>query len=126
MTVSTFVIAPTYNSFYVDGDGKVEPPLDFVFNGVAATRECVTIPTVYYADSSTTVIVGHVSDLENSAAPNYEGILATPQRQLVITETLSDIAAIKVENTESYIRVWMNDTNEPDHVTIAWSDASTA
>lgn len=123
MTVSTFVIAPTYNSFYVDGDGKAEPPLEFVFNGIAATGECITIPTVYYGDGNTTVIVGHVSDLDNSAAPNYAGILATPQRQLVIAETLSDIATINVDSTTSHIRVWMNDTSEPDHIVIAWSDA---
>lgn len=125
MTTQIFVISPEYNSFYVTGSQTVNPPLDFKYNGIAADSHCVTVPTTYYAEGATEVIVTQNAELMPRSEPAYEGLLDTPRRLITIYETNSDIAEFVVTGTSTRLRIWIDHPSEPDHVVIAWSDAST-
>lgn len=125
MTISTFVIAPEYVSFYVAGVRDFEPKTDTLNGSIAATSESVTIPSIYNYDGTTTVHVRPAADVNPTRNSDFDGVIATPARLLMISEALADIADIEVSGTSTRLQIWINHHNQPDHVVIAWSDAST-
>jgi len=122
MVVKTFVIAPEYVSFYVAGRREVTPPIDFDYGRIAATRDCITVPSLYSNDGDTTVVVGPLSELNQTLAPDHDGLLDTPHRLLMLSDALIDIADIPVSSTRTHIRIWVNHPTQPDHVVIGWAD----
>lgn len=122
MVVKTFVIAPEYVSFYVAGRREVTPPIDFDYGRIAATRDCITVPSLYANDGDTTVVVGPLSELNQTLAPDHNGLLDTPHRLLMLSDALTDIADIPVGSKRTRIHIWVNHPTEPDQVVIGWAD----
>lgn len=122
MVVKTLVIAPEYVSFYVAGRREVAPVVDHDYGRIAATRDCITVPSLYANDGDTTVVVGPLSELHQTLAPDHDGLLDTPHRLLMLSDALTDIADIPVGSTRTHIRIWVNHPTQPDHVVIGWAD----
>ena len=91
---------------------------------MVANNECINIPAIYYFDGYTEVIVGHSTKLGAMAAPDYTGMLETPGRRVLIFDAKAQFAEIAVPGLLTRIEIWINHPTQPDHVTIAWSDAS--
>lgn len=56
-------------------------------------------------------------------APDYDGLLDTPHRLMMLSDALPDIAGIPVRSQSTRIRIWVNHPTQPDHVVIGWADA---
>lgn len=120
MAVQTLIIAPEYNSFYAAGRDRVRPPIDLDYGGLAATKDCITVPTLYYNDGDTTVTFGPVEELSNESSPTYDGVLNTPERKILLSEANMDLATIEVPTTRTRIRIWLNHPTSPTAVSIGW------
>jgi hypothetical protein len=124
MTVQTKKISPTYVSFYVAGSDSVDVPINFArVDGILATPDCLNIPALYYNDGDTTVTLGHASEIEQPRAPDYDGMLETPNKVVLLFDAeVDEFMSIRVPSLQTRICVWINHPTSPDEVVIAVGD----
>lgn len=121
MTVQRLSIAPEYVSFYAAGRRDVRIPTHMDRRGVLSSKDCILIPALYYYEGDTHVTFGPVSEITEAGKPDFDGILNTPNKELILfdaNEPQYAIATVAAERTR--IRIWMDHPHEPEHVTIAW------
>jgi len=71
-------------------------------------------------DGGTEFTLGRLSELDRPKKPAYEGTLNTPSRQLVIRSVLGvELLGLTVEGDVTRVKIWANDTSEPDRIVIA-------
>jgi hypothetical protein len=119
----TRVIEPRYLSFYAAGSLSVEIPLSMEGLGIVASRECVNIPAIYWNDGSTTVTLGDFGEIAKSGAPDFDGFVSTPSRELILFDAeMPEIMRAAVPSRDTRLRIWMNHPTQPDDVVIAIGD----
>jgi hypothetical protein len=124
MTVQTKKISPTYVSFYAAGSDSVEIPLDLDrVGGIISASDCLNIPALYWNDGDTTVTLGHASEIKETRAPDYDGMLETPNKVVLLFDAeVDEFMSIEVSTHKTRIRVWINHPTQPDEVVIAVGD----
>ena len=121
MPVETLTIAPEYLSIYVAGHRKVQIPLHMDKQGIFASPDCINIPALYWNDGDTRVDFGPVSEIPEIREPDFDGIINTPNKELILFDANEPQYAIAyVPSVDTRIRVWIDHPTEPENVVVAW------
>lgn len=121
MSVTTPVIAPEYLSIYVAGRRNVKIPLHMDKQGIFSSPDCINVPALYWNDGDTHVTFGPASEITEARKPDFEGILNTSDKELILFDANEPQYAIAdVPSTKTRIRVWIDHPTEPEYVIIAW------
>lgn len=121
MTVQRMSIAPEYVSFYVAGRRNVRIPTHMDRRGVLSSKDCILIPAYYWSDGDTYVTFGPASEVTEARNPDFDGILNTPNNEIILFDANNPQFAIShVPSEKTRIRVWMDHPIEPQNVVIAW------
>lgn len=121
MTVQHLSIAPQYLSFYAAGRRNVAIPAHRGRKGVLSSKDCIFIPALYWNDGDTHVTFGPASKTKETRKPDFDGILNTPNKELVLFDANEPQYAIaQTPSTKTRVRVWMDHPVEPSNVTIAF------
>lgn len=121
MAVQHLSIAPEYVSFYAAGTRNVEIPTHRDRRGVLSSPDCILVPALYWYNGDTDVTFGPASEIMQAGQPDFDGMLNTPNKEIILFDALEPQYAIApVPSTKTRIRVWMDHPEEPQNVTIAW------
>ena len=121
MSVKRITITPEYLSIYVAGQRKVKIPLHMDKQGIFSYPDCINIPALYWNDGDTHVTFGPASEIIKAGQPDFDGILNTANKEIILFDALEPQFAIaQVPSEKMRIRIWMNHATSPDQVTIAW------
>jgi len=72
-------------------------------------------------DGDTHVTFGPASESIKAGQPDFDGILNTANKEIILFDALEPQFAIaQVPSEKTRIRIWMNHPTSPDQVTIAW------
>lgn len=89
--------------------------------GIFSYPDCINIPALYWNDGDTHVIFGPDSEIIKAGQPDFDGILNTGNKEIILFDALEPQFAIAhVPSEKTRIRIWMNHPTSPDQVTIAW------
>lgn len=121
MSVKRITITPEYLNIYVAGHRKVKIPLHMDKQGIFSSPDCINIPALYWNDGDTHVTFGPSSEIIKAGQPDFDGILNTANKEIILFDALEPQFAIaQVPSEKTRIRIWMNHPTSPDQVTIAW------
>ncbi|MBW9063183.1 hypothetical protein JNB71_07620 [Rhizobium herbae] len=121
VTVQYLSIAPEYLSFYVAGRRNVDIPLHMDRKGVLSSDDCINIPALYWNDGDTNVTLGPASEVTGTRAPDFDGILNTPNNEPILFDAIEpEFAIAQVPSAKTRIRIWIDHPTEPENVVIAW------
>lgn len=69
----------------------------------------------------THVTFGPASKITEAGQPDFDGILNTVNKEIILLDALyPQFAIAQVPSVKTQIRIWMNHPTSPDQVTIAW------
>lgn len=86
---------------------------------ISATNSCIAIGCLAEDDGETEILLGLGSDMDPGERPVFEGRVATPSRKISVKTVLGGILLESaVPAAETRIRVWANDSAEPDRIMI--------
>lgn len=120
MSATTIVVAPEYFSIFVSGAWRVNVPLQVNKLGILANRECIRVPCLYWNDGDTKVTLGTFAEVDPGTKPDFDDMLDTPRREVILSDAHStELARKSVDTKRTRIRIWINHPTEPDEVTIA-------
>lgn len=119
--METLAIAPEYLSIYIAGRTGVDIPMHMDRQGIFASPLCINVPAYDWNHGDTNVTFGPFDELDETAAPTFDGILDTSQKRLIVFgATVSEYFSATVPSTRTRIRVWLDHPIEPSNVVIAW------
>ena len=87
--------------------------------GIFSSPDCINIPALYWNDGDTHVIFGPDSEIIKAGQPDFDGILNTGNKEIILFDALEPQFAIAhVPSEKTRIRIWMNHPTSPDQVVI--------
>ncbi|WP_342359662.1 hypothetical protein [Terrarubrum flagellatum] len=113
---------------------RIAPPHSILFlsgpkGGVAAEFEdrlflfsptCISFRCLMEHDGETDVTIGDSSEIEQITVPNFDEILRTPDKVVMLSMVAwKSLTKIAVETKQTRVRIWVNHPIEPDQVVIA-------
>lgn len=114
------VAAPPNSVVLVSDHGGGEIPQSMNGEAISTTSSCVVVGCMAEDDGETEFTLGTLSELDRPEKPAYDGVLKTPSRRLVIRSVLGvELLGLPVEGDMTRVKIWTNDTSEPDHVVVA-------
>lgn len=115
----TLSIAPP-NSVLLVGDMEHSAiPVSMHNSVVSATGSCIAIGCRAQHDGPTSLRIGSDGDFTVADRLVFEGDLATPRRQFSLFSVLNEeIISIAVPRETTRLKIWVNDTSEPDRISI--------
>jgi hypothetical protein len=88
---------------------------------VQHSTTCVIVRCMGAIDGEVELTLGATRDVEPREAPEFDGIIDTPNRRLMISGPTSEpIVQADVVDTKTRIRVWRNHPVWPDKVVVGW------
>jgi hypothetical protein len=118
VTKSAKIAPPNSLLFISDPDGGVAP---YPIRGaqVLATDSCVSIACFPSIDGETAVTLGAGHEVDPGNPPVFDGTLATPSREIVISTVQREtILSENVPGTVTRIRAWVNRPSMPDQIIV--------
>jgi hypothetical protein len=126
----TLKLAPPNSVLLVMDPKTGEVPTTMGNELAAATDSCVAIGTLCEVDGKTSVVFSdalETSDLLGDMKQVFEGVIATPSRELhLCTTTIESVAKLPVPATSARVRIWANHRAEPDFIHIVVTSAEAA
>lgn len=109
--------------FISDLDGGVSP--DPVWGAtILATSSCVSVACFPEIDGPTELFLGRVGEVDPGYAAEFEGLLETPDKYIVLTEVdLSVILKTAVPGVITRLKIWRSHPQWPEQVFIGWAEA---
>jgi hypothetical protein len=90
---------------------------------VLATASCVLVRCRHEIDGVTELTLGAAADIVADGEPVFDGTIATPSRELMISDVLgAPLLRAPVDADATRVRVWVNHPVWPDRVTVAWGE----
>ena len=72
-----------------------------------------------FADGETLVLLGRATELDPGEPPAFHGMLATPNRAVVVTNVERDaVLETAVPETRTRVRIWVDEPIEPEKVVV--------
>src|SRR4029077_10514674 len=109
MTKSARIAPP--NSVVLVSDatgGEIPKSMDDCL--ISSTTSCIAIGCRSEADGETDIALGALLEVAQGGSPDFEGLVATPSRRIVVRTVLGDtILDATVPATNTNVRVWVND-----------------
>lgn len=113
-------VAPENSIIFVsDPTGYEEIPLDSIGTApVVATPSCIAIGTLAQQSGETTIRLG--DSFEHPAGElAFDSTLETPGKIIAVTGArLENFLSMRVRTQVTNVKVWVNDTREPDLIII--------
>jgi hypothetical protein len=117
--VLTKRIAPPNSVVLVSDVDGGEIPKTMGESLVSATNTCVAVGCLSEDDGETEFVLVPLSEVDRADKPVYEGMLRTPKRRVIIRTVIGEhLLELPVLQELTKIRIWANDTNEPDNVIV--------
>jgi hypothetical protein len=70
-------------------------------------------------DGKTEIMLGAMHDVDPGVGPTYEGKLETPSRAVAVLIVPGEkILEARVQSGNTHVRIWTNDSWEPDKIII--------
>ncbi len=86
---------------------------------ISFTETCIAVGCKSAADGETEILLGMAVDVTPGPIAAFDGIISTPNRKVSICSVLrKEILAQSVPNTQTRIRIWANDSFEPDRIVV--------
>lgn len=106
--------------FISDSNGGVGP--EFVpGKPTLSTSSVISISCLAYMDGDTKITLRPASEVDPRREPAWDQLLETPSRKLVVSTIENDnMLSSDVPSVETRVRVWTNETMEPDNIVIGW------
>lgn len=118
MAISTRVAPPNSLVLIVDGRGG-DVPASMRGSIVAATDSCIAVGCRAEDDGDTEITLGALEDTRSDDRLAYDGWLETPSRKVVVRSVEgADFLEMPVASEKTNVRVWVNDPQEPDRITV--------
>src|SRR5262245_32223613 len=118
MTNSTRV-APPCALILVADPSNSEVPSKMSGALIASTDSCIAVGCRSDADGDTEFTLGAAREVDPGYQPHFQGKLKTPSQRIALRSVLGQtILEEVVPSPETYVRVWINDPNEPDRVIV--------
>jgi len=90
---------------------------------VLATASCLLVRCRHEIDGETELTLGAAADIVADAEPVFDGSIATPSRELMISDVLGvPLLRAPVDADATRVRVWVNHPVWPDRVMVAWGE----
>lgn len=118
MVVSVHV-APRNSVVLVEDPSGGDVPTSTDPSLILSTDSCITVGCRAEDDGETEITLGQGSDIDTCDQLVFEGLLRTPSRKVVIRTTQNvTLLEMPVAATETLVRIWANDSTEPDRITV--------
>ena len=118
MAKSTKVAPPHSLILIVDPSGGEIPPT-MLGSLIASTDSCIAVACRSEVDGDTEFTLGETGYVSPAGEPAFQGGLKTPNRKVTLrTVTGQTILETPVLQQETMVRVWTNDSSEPDQVVV--------
>lgn len=107
--------------FFIEDVSGGEPPMTIDDSKIRCTASCISVACLHEVDGDAELILGEVSEVSPGTSPDFDGMLATPSREIMLS-TVSQEPSLKaiVPAEETRIRVWRNHPDWADKVIVAW------
>nr|WP_298102627.1 hypothetical protein [uncultured Shinella sp.] len=121
MPLKKITITPEYLSIYVAGRRNVQIPLHMDKQGIFSSPDCINVPALYWNDGDTNLTFGPISEITELREPDFDGILNTPNNELILFDAIEpEFAIASVPSTKTRIQIWIDHPSEPENVIVAW------
>lgn len=112
-------VAPRNSIVLVEDLNGGDVPTSTDTSLVLATDSCITVGCRAEDDGETEIILKQGSHVDTDDQLVFEGLLQTPSRKVVV-RTIQNVTLLEmpVTTTETKLRIWVNDSTEPDHITV--------
>ena len=119
MRTTSTRLAPPNSLVLVEDSSGGEIPMSMNQSLIAATPSCIAVGCRAEDDGETEITLGPCSCVDAGEQPVFAGLLQTPNRRLAI-RTVHGVTLLEmpVPATETTVKIWVNDSREPDHVTV--------
>ncbi len=112
-------LAPPNSLVLVKDLGDADIPRSMSNSLIVSTNSCVAVGCLSELDGDTNFTLGPTREVDPGYPSKFEGMVATPSRQIVLQSVLGEIVLEQlVPEFETRIRIWVNDANEPDSVIV--------
>jgi hypothetical protein len=113
-------IAPPNSLILVVGSIRPEVPRSFERSIIASTSSCIAVGCRAQSDGPTCFLLGSDGEVKPRGAPAFTGKLQTPDHVVALETVEGARIAQQVVHSECVvIRVWVNDSFEPDQVMVS-------
>lgn len=112
-------ISPANSILFIHGGRDDVPPLPIWGARILATNSCVSVVCYPEIDGPTDIVFGEVNEVGLDRPPDFEGILRTPDRKVVIT-TVDDqtVLDVPVLAKLTILKIWRSHPRWPEIVTV--------
>lgn len=112
-------LAPPHSVVLIEDSIGGEIPTSMKRSLIVATDSCIAVGCRAEDDGETEIELGQCSSVDTGAQPEFEGLLSTPSRKLVV-RTVQGVTLLEmpVQSAETKLRIWVNDPSEPDRIAV--------
>lgn len=118
MTISTR-LAPPNSVVLVEDSSGGEVPVSMNQSLISSTDSCIAVGCRAEDDGETEIVLGYSGNVDTGEQPVFDGLLRTPSRKLVVRTVLGiTLLEMPVSETETKLRIWVNDPTEPNQIAV--------
>lgn len=119
MTASA-TISPINSLVFIHGPQGWTSPLPVKGQLVWSTPSCIATACYPEVDGPTRIVLGLANEVAIQTSPAFDGVLDTPQGEVVITMVADDRPVLRhaVQSKTTRVRIWHSDPRWPEIVTI--------
>jgi hypothetical protein len=113
-------ISPVNSIVFIHGGRDGVAPLPIWGARILATNSCVSVACYPEIDGPTDIVCGDANEVGLDRPPDFEGILRTPDRRIVVT-TVDDqtVLDVPVLTKLTALKIWRSHPRWPEMVTVA-------
>lgn len=112
-------IAPPNSLLFISGPDGGRAPYPVRDRFILSTPTCISFRCMPEVDGPTEIVLGPADSVDPDDVPAFDGILETPEREIVITTVEEQrVLAMDVRDTRTRIRIWLSHPQWPETVTV--------
>jgi hypothetical protein len=116
---STISVAPPYSVVLVEDAVGGDIPEVMGRATIKATDSCIAIACLAEIDGETEITLADAKSVDPGSAPAFDEQLRTPSRKIIVRSVEgTTFLELPVPTAVTRVRVWVNDSQEPDRVLI--------
>jgi hypothetical protein len=115
----SIAVSPPNALLLISDQGGGVAPASMRGSAFASTDACIAVGCKADLDGPTEIILGAFGEVDPGRSPDFSARLSTPTGRIAVrTVTGSDLMAMSIAGPEALVRIWTNDSLEPDEVII--------
>jgi hypothetical protein len=117
--MKTISYSPPNSLIFISDRKGGEPPVPIWGATILATPSCISIACFPEQDGPTAITLGGEKEIDPGYAPEFEGRLEIPNREIVVSTVDSKvILAQQVNGTSVQVKIWRSHPKWPENVLI--------